>query len=191
MINVLIFGAPGSGKGTQSARIAQTFGLEHVSTGDILRKEIADQTSLGILAQDYIKEGHLVPDEDVVAMLEHHLEGKLGKVKGFIFDGFPRTIPQADALKRMLARHDCEVSIVLDLNVPEDELIRRLLERGKISGRSDDNLEAIKSRLVVYNSQTLPLKEYFRKEGTLTPINGLGDMDDIFASISEAIDSVL
>lgn len=186
MLNVVIFGAPGSGKGTQSELIIKEFGLEHISTGDVLRAEMKNDTELGKIAKGFIEKGQLVPDELIVDMLAKVLDQKIGS-KGVIFDGFPRTIPQAIALKKMLNERGTDVSVMLNLHVEEDELINRLLERGKVSGRSDDNLETIKSRLDVYHSQTAPLADYYIQEGKHVAIQGVGSIDDIFASIKKAL----
>lgn len=189
MLNVVIFGAPGSGKGTQSERIIKEFGLEHISTGDVLRSEIKNETELGKIASGYIEKGQLVPDELVVEMLAKVLDEKKND-KGVIFDGFPRTIPQAIALKNMLNERDTDVSVMLNLHVEEDELINRLLERGKVSGRADDNLETIKSRLDVYHKQTAPLADYYIKEGKHVAIKGEGTIDEIFDSIRKALNQL-
>jgi len=186
MLNVVIFGAPGSGKGTQSERIIKEFGLDHISTGDVLRKEMKENTELGKIAKEYIEKGQLVPDELIVDMLAKVLDEKEGS-KGVIFDGFPRTIPQAIALKKMLNERGTDVSVMLNLHVEDDELINRLLERGKISGRSDDNLETIQSRLQVYHSQTAPLADYYINEGKHVAIEGVGSIDDIFNSIKKVL----
>lgn len=189
MLNVVIFGAPGSGKGTQSERIIAEYGLEHISTGDVLRAEMKAETELGKIAKGYIEKGQLVPDELIVDMLAGVLDSKTG-AKGVIFDGFPRTIPQAKALKKMLNERGTDVSVMLNLQVEEEELINRLLERGKISGRSDDNEETIKSRLEVYHNQTAPLADYYVSEGKHVAIHGMGTIDDIFGRIKEAINNV-
>jgi Adenylate kinase and related kinases len=186
MLNVVIFGAPGSGKGTQSELIIKEFGLEHISTGDVLRAEIKGETELGKIASGYIEKGQLVPDELIIDILAKVLDSKTGS-KGVIFDGFPRTIPQAKALKVMLNERDTDVSVMLNLQVNDEELISRLLERGKVSGRSDDNLETITSRLKVYHEQTSPLAEYYIGEGKHTGIEGVGSIDDIFGRIKDAI----
>ncbi len=186
MLNVVIFGAPGSGKGTQSERLIKEFGLEHISTGDVLRSEIKNETELGKIASGYIEKGQLVPDELVVEMLAKVLDEKKNE-KGVIFDGFPRTIPQAIALKSMLNERGTDVTVMLNLHVENDELISRLLERGKISGRADDNLETIKSRLEVYHKQTAPLADYYIKEGKHVAIKGEGTIDEIFESIRKAL----
>ena len=189
MLNIVIFGAPGSGKGTQSELIIKEYGLDHISTGDVLRGEIKNETELGKTAKDYIEKGQLVPDELIVDMLANVLDSKKNS-KGVIFDGFPRTIPQAKALKEMLAKRGTDVTVMLNLQVDEDELINRLLERGKVSGRSDDNLETIKSRLDVYHNQTAPLSEYYIGEGKHVGIKGMGTIEEIFGRIKDAIDSV-
>ena len=171
MLNIVIFGAPGSGKGTQSELIIKEYGLDHISTGDVLRSEMKNETELGKIAKDYIEKGQLVPDELIVDMLAKVLDSKVNS-KGVIFDGFPRTIPQAKALKEMLNKRGTDVSVMLNLQVEEEELINRLLERGKVSGRSDDNLETIKSRLDVYHKQTAPLADYYIGLRYTLQING-------------------
>lgn len=189
MLNIVIFGAPGSGKGTQSERIVEKYGLNHISTGDVLRAEIKNGTELGKTAKGYIDNGQLIPDTLMVDILASVFDSfKNGK--GVIFDGFPRTIAQAEALKTMLAERGQSVSVMLDLEVPEDELMTRLIKRGKESGRADDNEETIKKRLVVYHSQTSPLIEWYKKEGKYTHINGLGSLDTIFGEICAAIDKL-
>lgn len=189
MLNIVIFGAPGSGKGTQSERIVAKYGINHISTGDVLRAEIKAGTELGKTAKGYIDQGQLLPDELIIDILASTLDG-FKESKGVIFDGFPRTIAQAEALKKMLAERGQEVSIMLDLDVPEDELMTRLIKRGQESGRADDNEETIKKRLVVYHSQTSPLIDWYKEDGKYCHINGLGSMDGIFASIAEAIDGI-
>jgi adenylate kinase len=189
MLNIIIFGAPGSGKGTQSEYLIKKYNLAHISTGDVLRAEIKNGTELGKLAEGYISKGQLVPDDVVIGMLGHVLDSKKD-VAGVIFDGFPRTLPQGDALDNLLKERGEEVSVVVSLEVEEPELIERLIKRGQQSGRSDDNLETIKSRLDVYKNQTSPLKEHYKKTGKLTPIKGKGTIDEIFDLISEAVDKV-
>lgn len=186
MLNIVIFGAPGSGKGTQSELIIKEYGLDHISTGDVLRAEIKGETELGKIASGYIEKGQLVPDELIIDILAKVLDSKKDS-KGVIFDGFPRTIPQAKALKKMLNERNTDVSVMLNLQVDEDELINRLLERGKVSGRSDDNLETIKSRLDVYHKQTAPLADYYIGEGKHVAIQGMGTIEEIFGRIKEAI----
>lgn len=188
MLNIVIFGAPGSGKGTQSERIVEKYGLNHISTGEVLRAEIAAGTELGATAQRLIDKGQLIPDELMISILASKLDS-LTSGNGVIFDGFPRTIAQAEALKVMLGERGQDVVAMIELDVPEDELMSRLLLRGQLSGRADDNEETIKKRLVVYNEQTAPLKEWYKKEGKHCYINGSGELDRIFADIVEAIDS--
>ena len=189
MLNILIFGAPGSGKGTQSERIVEKYGINHISTGDVLRAEIKNGTELGKTAKGYIDQGQLIPDELMIDILASVFDS-FKDSKGVIFDGFPRTIAQAEALKKMLAERGKDVSVMLDLEVPEDELMVRLIKRGKDSGRADDNEETIKKRLHVYHSQTSPLIDWYKNEKKYQHINGLGTMDGIFADICEAVDKL-
>lgn len=189
MLNIVIFGAPGSGKGTQSVKLVEKYGLKHLSTGDILRAEIQSATPLGVLADSYMSKGHLVPDQLVIDILDS-LIAKYSDAKGFIFDGFPRTLAQGEALGKMLEKHGETIDAVVSLEVDEEELIGRLLKRGEISGRADDNRETIESRLKVYHSQTEPLKEFYRAKGTLNTIEGVGTIDDIFGSIAKEIDQI-
>lgn len=190
MLNIVIFGAPGSGKGTQSIKLSEKYGLEHVSTGDMLRAEIKGKTEFGLKADSYISKGHLIPDEVMIGKLDELVKEKNG-VKGFIFDGFPRTIAQGEALDKMLEKYDEKVSVVLSLEVEEDELINRILKRGEISGRSDDNREIVESRLNVYRKQTEPLKDFYSDQFKLVRIHGQGSIDDIFDSITTVIDRLL
>jgi adenylate kinase len=187
MFNIVIFGAPGSGKGTQSELIIKKYGLYHVSTGDILRQEIKNQSTLGLTAQEYIRQGQLVPDPLIIDMLADTLD-KNPQPKGYIFDGFPRTLFQGEALDSMLRERDNTIAAVLWLLVEEKELIFRLLKRGELSDRSDDNMETIQQRLNVYKEQTEPLKEYYKKQGKLFNIKGNNTVEDIFESIMEVID---
>lgn len=188
MLNVVIFGAPGSGKGTQSERIVEKYGLDHISTGDVLRGEIAAGTELGKIAKTLIDNGQLIPDALMVDILAAKLDSLVGS-KGVIFDGFPRTIAQAEALKKLLNSRGQDVTVMIELDVPEEELMTRLLKRGAESGRADDNEETIKKRLVVYAEQTSPLKEWYKNDGKHCYINGFGELDRIFADIVAAIDS--
>lgn len=188
MLNIVIFGAPGSGKGTQSERIVEKYGLNHISTGEVLRAEIAAGTELGKTAQSIIDKGCLIPDELMISILASKLDS-LTAGNGVIFDGFPRTIAQAEALKAMLNERGQDVVAMIELDVPEEELMTRLLKRGQETGRADDNEETIKRRLVVYNEQTSPLKEWYKNDGKHCYINGLGELDRIFADIVAAIDS--
>lgn len=189
MLNIVIFGAPGSGKGTQSEKLIEKYNLAHISTGDVLRAEIKNGTELGKLAEGYISKGQLVPDDVVIGMLANVLDSKKGAA-GVIFDGFPRTLEQGKALDAMLAERGQEVSIVVSLDVEEEELIARLIKRGQQSGRSDDNMETIKSRLEVYKNQTSPLKKEYETSGKLVNIKGIGTIEEIFSKISEAIDNI-
>lgn len=186
MLNIVIFGAPGSGKGTQSARIVEKYGVSHISTGDVLRAEIKKGSELGKVAKGYIDQGQLLPDALIIDILASVLDS-LKDSRGVIFDGFPRTILQAEALKKMLSERGQDVSVMLDLDVPEDELIDRLIKRGQESGRADDNLETIKKRLTVYSEQTSPLKDFYKAEGKYQHINGVGSMDAIFDEIASVI----
>ncbi len=190
MFNLVIFGAPGSGKGTQSERLIAEYGLFHISTGEVLRDLIARGTELGKIADSYISKGNLIPDELMIDILANLLDSNPETAGGVIFDGFPRTINQAKALKTMLAERGSKVHAVVGLEVDEEELIDRLIKRGKESGRSDDNLETIKQRLEVYHSQTSPLKDYYMNEGKYHAIQGSGSIDDIFDSIKTSIDKV-
>ena len=189
MLNIVIFGVPGSGKGTQSERIVEKYGINHISTGDVLRAEIKNGTELGKTAKGYIDQGQLIPDELMIDILGSVFDS-FKDSKGVIFDGFPRTIAQAEALKKMLAERGQDVSVMVDLDVPEEELMVRLIKRGKDSGRADDNEETIKKRLHVYHSQTAPLIDWYKNEKKYQHINGLGTMEGIFAEICEAVDKL-
>ncbi|MCQ2226355.1 MAG: adenylate kinase [Bacteroidales bacterium] len=190
MLNIVIFGPPGSGKGTQSENLIKKYALEHISTGDLLRHEIETNTQLGALAKQHMDKGELVPDEVIIGMIDSFLDKNFGKVKGVIFDGFPRTVAQAEALKNLLGEYKSDVSVMLNLEVPDAELLTRLIERGKTSGRSDDNEETIKKRIAVYNSQTKPVIDFYKKDGKLANIMGVGAIDEIFGAICKAVDAV-
>ena len=190
MKNIVIFGAPGSGKGTQSDKLIEKYGLNHISTGDVLRSEIRNETELGKTAQKYIDQGQLIPDDLMISILASVYDGFGRAHKGVIFDGFPRTIPQAEALKAMLSERGDKVAAMLELDVPEDELMKRLILRGQQSGRADDNEETIKKRLVVYHSQTQPLIEWYKQEGLHHYINGSGPLERIFGDIQKVIDNL-
>ena len=190
MKNIVIFGAPGSGKGTQSEKMIEKYGLGHISTGDVLRDQIKRGTELGKTAKGYIDNGQLIPDDLMVNILADVYDSFGKEHKGVIFDGFPRTIPQAQALKDMLAKRGHKVAAMIELDVPEDELMKRLIKRGQESGRSDDNEETIKKRLTVYHNQTSPLIEWYEKEGIHHHINGLGELDRIFGDICAIIDDL-
>lgn len=188
MLNIVIFGAPGSGKGTQSERIVEKFNLHHISTGEVLREEISKGTELGKIAKGYIDQGQLIPDSLMIDILVDVLDS-FKNSKGVVFDGFPRTISQAEELKRVLAERGQEVTIMLDLKVPEEELIKRLIQRGKDSGRADDNEETIKKRLEVYHTLTSPLIDWYKNEGKYHPIHGLGKLEQITDMICSEINS--
>ena len=191
MFNIVIFGGPGSGKGTQSDKLISHYNLFHISTGDVLRDHIRRGTDLGNTANSYISKGKLIPDDLMVSILEQVLiDNAQAVADGVIFDGFPRTIPQAKALNEMLQKRGNKVSIVIGLEVPDEELTERLLKRGLESGRSDDNRETIAKRLEVYHSQTAPLKAFYQNQGIYAAIKGIGTIDSIFQSIQEAIDKV-
>lgn len=191
MLNIIIFGAPGSGKGTQSENLIKKYNLAHISTGDVLRAEMKEGTELGKLAEGYITKGQLVPDDVVIGMLANVLDSKKCST-GVIFDGFPRTLAQGKALDKMLEERGEKVSIVVSLEVEEPELINRLIKRGQQSGRSDDNIETIKSRLDVYKNQTSPLKAEYENSGKLVSIKGGGGtVEEIFNLISKAVDKII
>ena len=189
MFNLVIFGAPGSGKGTQSQKLIDRYGFTHISTGDVLRSQIAVGTELGKIADSYISKGQLIPDDLMVDILAQEVDRLRPQSNGFIFDGFPRTIPQAEALKKMLEQRGEEVHSVIGLEVADEELMERLVKRGVDSGRSDDNPETIGRRLKVYHDTTSPLREYYSNEGKYIPIHGSGHVDEIFTNIVNAIES--
>lgn len=190
MKNIVIFGAPGSGKGTQSDLIIEKYGLGHISTGEVLRAEIKKGTELGKIAQGFIDHGQLIPDDLMIDILAGVYDGFGKDHKGIIFDGFPRTIPQAEALKKMLDERGHKVAAMIELDVPEEELMSRLIKRGKESGRADDNEETIKKRLVVYHTQTAPLVEWYKNEGIHNHIDGLGTLDRIFGDIQKVVENI-
>ncbi|CDE58248.1 adenylate kinase [Prevotella sp. CAG:873] len=189
MLNLVIFGAPGSGKGTQSEKLIDRYHLHHISTGEVLRDHIARGTELGRTADSYISQGQLIPDELMLRVLEHELDNNPDKTaEGVIFDGFPRTIPQALALKDMMKRRGQKIHAVIGLEVPEDQLMERMVLRGKESGRSDDNPGTIRKRLAVYHKQTQPLRDYYVGEGVYVPIKGDGTVDQVFERVIAALD---
>ena len=190
MKNIVIFGAPGAGKGTQSDKLIEKYGLGHISTGDVLRNEIKNGTELGKTAKGYIDNGQLIPDDLMVSILASVYDGFGKEHAGVIFDGFPRTIPQAEALKKMLAERGHQIDAMIELSVPEDELMARLLNRGKLTGRSDDNEETIKKRLDVYHNQTAPLIDWYENEGIHHHVEGLGTVDEIFGRICAVVDAL-
>ena len=188
MFNIILFGPPGSGKGTQSEKLINKYGLVHLSTGDLLRKERQLKTPLGVEAQQFVDKGQLVPDEVVIGMISSALDEN-AKARGFLFDGFPRTVAQAEALDRLLELKKSDISLVLFLEVNEEELIRRLVNRGKTSGRTDDADENIqRKRQDVYKNETLPVAAHYAKSKKVVNVNGIGGIDDIFSRLSAQID---
>jgi adenylate kinase len=188
MFNVILFGPPGSGKGTQSEKLIEKYSLKHLSTGDLLRKEMKDCTLLGMEAKNLIEKGHLVPDEVVIGMIRCALDNN-PDANGFLFDGFPRTVAQAQALDKLLTEKNTSIDIVLFLHVNEEELIKRLVKRGETSGRSDDaNPEIQRKRQYVYKNETLPVADYYEKQDKVVHIKGEGTIEETFALLAEAID---
>lgn len=191
MFNIVIFGAPGSGKGTQSEKIIERYGMYHISTGEVLRDQIARGTKLGELANSYISQGHLIPDEVMLRVLANELDSHPDEVKkGVIFDGFPRTIPQAEALAQMLNERNTKVHAVVGLEVDDDELMDRMIKRGQATGRADDKPDTIRERLNVYHSQTQPLKKFYKDLGKYHSIPGEGDVDTVFGHIAGKLDNL-
>lgn len=189
MFNIVLFGPPGAGKGTQSEKLIQKYGLTHLSTGDLFRKHLGEGTELGQLAKNYMNQGRLVPDELVIRMVENKINDTK-ESKGFIFDGFPRTTAQAEALDEMLAHHGLSISGMIALDVPEEKLKLRIKERGKTSNRADDqDDEKINTRIKVYLDETLPVADYYSKQGKFQKINGVGEIEQIFSDITSVIDS--
>ena len=190
MLNLILFGPPGAGKGTQSEKIIARYNLIHLSTGDLLRSEIQAGSELGLRAKTLMDQGLLVPDEVVIGMIDHKLRDHRDAA-GFIFDGFPRTVKQSEALDELLATYDQSISVMVALIVDDNELLSRLLTRGKTSGRPDDqNEELISKRIHEYNSKTKPVADYYQHQGKFVPIEGIGEIETIFAEINKAIDSV-
>ena len=188
MFNLILFGPPGSGKGTQSDKLVEKYGLIHLSTGNLLRKEMAEKTPLGMEARSFIDKGQLVPDEVVIGMVDSYFD-QHKDAPGFLFDGYPRTVAQAAALDRLLDLKKTSIELVLFLQVDEDELIRRLVHRGKTSGRSDDTDETVqRKRQEVYRNETLPVAAYYDKQEKVVNIQGTGTVDEIFRSLCGVID---
>ncbi len=188
MINLILFGPPGSGKGTQAARLVEKYRLVHISTGDLFRYEMSNDTPLGLQAKAYMAKGELVPDEVTIGMLRNKVEAH-PEADGFIFDGFPRTIPQAEALDNLLAEKNTDIRCLMALQVDDDEIVHRIKLRGASSGRSDDNDEAIiRNRIAVYKSDTTPVYDYYARQEKSHSINGVGEIDDIFARLCEIVD---
>ena len=191
MLNLILFGKPGSGKGTQASLIKNKYNLVHISTGDVFRKNMSNKTDLGMLAKGYMEKGELVPDEVTVNMLKEELEDHL-PCEGFIFDGFPRTSYQAEKLDALLTKYSLNIHLTIALDVDNETLINRLLNRGKSSGRADDQSEdKINKRLQEYDKKTKPLIEFYTKQNKYKSINGIGEMDDITARIVNLLDNYL
>ena len=190
MLNIILCGAPGSGKGTQSAFIAQKYGVQHLSTGDVLRAEIATGSELGKQIDALISKGNLVPDDMMYGVIENYIASLPEGCKGTIFDGYPRTVAQAQALTKLLAKYNME-AVMIDLLVDEQLLIQRLIERGKVSGRADDNLNTIRHRIAIYHNQTEPIAHYYLHHGNYYAVNGNHTMADVFLQIMRIIDNYI
>lgn len=191
MLNIILFGPPGAGKGTQSEKLIKKYNLTHLSTGDLFRKHITEGSDLGRQAQEFMDAGNLVPDSVVIGMVEEKVKNETNS-EGFIFDGFPRTVAQAEALDRLMQENGSAIDMMLSLVVDEEELLKRLLNRGKISGRVDDqNPEKIRNRFAVYNNETTPVAEFYSATGKLFNIEGVGDIDRIFSRLTETIDAIV
>jgi adenylate kinase len=188
MFNLILFGPPGSGKGTQSEKLMAKYGLKHLSTGDLLRSEIAGQTALGLEAKKLMDQGQLVPDEVVIGMIRSALASN-PQARGFLFDGFPRTQAQSEALDALLAQYNATINVVLALNVSEEELVKRLLNRGLTSGRSDDSKEdVIRARIIEYQKKTTVVADYYHQFGKVVMVKGEGNVEEIFDKLCTAID---
>ncbi len=189
MLNLVLFGPPGAGKGTQSENLINKYNLTHISTGDLFRKHLGEGTKLGKTAQKFMDEGNLVPDEIVIGMVDEKIHST-PDTNGFIFDGFPRTIAQANALDKLMSKNNTQINTMLALEVSEEELMKRLLNRGKTSGRVDDqNEEKIKNRINVYNKETTPVANYYAAQGKLNSIKGVGSIEEIFDRLTNIVDT--
>lgn len=190
MINLILFGPPGSGKGTQAAKLVERFELLHISTGDLFRYEMGNDTPLGLKAKSYIEKGELVPDEVTVGMLRNKVEAN-PDVAGYIFDGFPRTIPQSEALDALLTEKETAVSALIMLDVPDDEIVKRILERGKTSGRKDDlDQSIIQNRISVYKKETTPVFEFYNQKDKAVKLDGVGSIEDIFGRLCAVVEGL-
>jgi adenylate kinase len=189
MLNLILFGPPGAGKGTQATKLIEKYNLVHLSTGDILRGEVAAGTKLGLEAKQLMDKGILVSDDIVIGMIDSNISSNPG-AQGFIFDGFPRTLAQAEALDKLLEKRNIPINATLALEVNNEELTKRILLRGKSSGRVDDQDEAtVRKRVEEYSTKTAPLKEYYKQQGKFQPVNGIGSIDEIFKALCNKIDS--
>ncbi len=191
MLNLILFGPPGSGKGTQAEKLIAAYNLQHLSTGDLLRNEIKEETPLGMEAKKFIDKGELVPDEVVIGMISNQLDKYMGSVRGFIFDGFPRTAAQALALDKLLQFKNTEIKAVLALEVSEEEIVERILNRGRTSGRSDDNNpEIIRNRFKEYLDKTTAVAEHYKKYDKLHLVSGIGNVEEVFSLLTSEIESL-
>ncbi len=189
MLNIVLFGPPGAGKGTQSQKLIEKYKLKHISTGDLFRKHLTEGTELGQKAQKYMDEGKLVPDAVVIGMVGETIRENKDH-EGFILDGFPRTVAQAEALDQLMEKFNMKIDGMIALQVPEDELKRRIKERGKTSGRTDDqNDEKINTRIQVYKEETMPVANYYEKQGKFAQVNGVGSIDEIFENICQKVEN--
>ncbi|MBN1338858.1 MAG: adenylate kinase [Bacteroidales bacterium] len=188
MVNLVLFGPPGSGKGTQSVKIAEKYKLVHISTGDVFRREIRAKSELGLKVQSIIEKGELVSDDLLIQILENEIK-KYPDAQGFVFDGFPRTIRQAEDLDKLMAKMGEKLTVVLSLTVNDNEILQRLLKRAEIEGRKDDTREVIENRISVYNAQTQPLIDFYKAKGILTDVEGIGSIDEIFSHLCAVIDA--
>lgn len=192
MLNIVLFGAPGCGKGTQSELLEEKYGLHHISTGSLIRAEIAAETPVGLEMKSRIEKGELAPDQLVVDMVHNYVREHTAEANGTIFDGFPRTTPQAEIFDKILAEYNEKVDLMIYMDVPEDELVTRILLRGKSSGRADDQSEEIiRNRIQIYNSQTAVVADYYKKQGKYESVNSHGSVEEVFERISKVIDSRL
>lgn len=191
MVNIILFGPPGAGKGTQSAKLIEKYNLTHISTGDLFRKHLKEGTALGKLAQTYMTKGNLVPDQVVIDMVDDKINSS-GKISGIIFDGFPRTIPQAEALDKLLEAKKTPITVLVELSVPEEELKTRLADRATKENRPDDaKPDVIENRISVYKAETVAVAQYYKKHNKYASVIGVGEIDDIFKNICREIDKYL